>query len=300
MRTVKLLIPYDVEGWAWWHKAQAVKRLAHPPVAVDVVRFGQPLDHRDFDYVLPFGHYMLSGLAAVPPEKILLGSSSNLPEYLDKTAEALRTGKCRALFANSLMGYEALKPAGRVFLCQNGVDADLFHPVGQPPAELTCCWVGNPNSEGLKGFDLIEEACRKTGAVLRHVACDATKGDETGIISQSDIRDRVYRQAHAYICASANEATPNPALEALACGLPVITTAVGNMPEIIEDGVNGFFVDRSVDSIAKAIERLRRADWSAMSRAARASIENGWTWEHKVRNYENMAFELAGEDGLLP
>ena len=300
MRAVRAYIPYDVEGWAWWHKARAIRAAVRPPVEVTVVRHGTRLDPDAFDYVLPFGQYMLAGLAHVPPEKILLGSSSNLPDYLEKTAEHLRAGRCRALFANSLMGYEALKSEGRVFLCQNGVDADLFRPAPEPPVEFTCCWVGNPNSEGLKGFDLICEACRKAGVGLRHHACDASGGDRAAILSQADIRDTVYHRAHAYICASANEATPNPALEALACGLPVITTPVGNMPEIILDGVNGCFVERTVDSIARGIERLRAADRAAMGRAARQSIESGWTWAHKARNYEAMLLELAREDGLLP
>lgn len=297
---MRILFFYDVEGWAWWHKANAVRDAIGDSVHVDVVRFGQSFDHADYDYVLPFGHYMLAGLSHVPPQKILLGSSCNHRDYLEGTAGLLRDGKCRAVFANSRYGYEALKAHGEVYLCQNGVDSELFHPAGAPPDRLTCCWVGNPNSDGRKGFDLIESACQRTGAVLHYHSWDASKGDETGIVPHSQIRDEVYHKAHAYICASENEATPNPALEALACGLPVITTRVGNMPEIIRDGVNGFFVDRSVEGVADGIERLGQADWPTLSRAARQSIENGWTWQDKVRNYENMILDLAVKDGLLP
>lgn len=300
MDRVHVLIPFDVEGWAWWHKARAIQRLIRPPVRVETIRFGQPFDPAAFDFVLPFGHYMLAGLSGVGPEKILLGSSCNHSDYLDAASKLLRSAECRAVFANSRFGYEVLKEHGRAYLCQNGVDADLFQPAEQHPEALTCCWVGNPYSDGKKGFDLIQAACERTGVVLNYHSWDASKGNETGIVPQTEIRDKIYHKAHAYICASDNEATPNPALEALACGVPVITTRVGNMPEIIEDGVNGFFIERSVEGIVAGIERLRKADWPTMSRAARRSIESGWTWRDKVRNYENMVLELAKEDGLLP
>ena len=66
-----------------------------------------------------------------------------------------------------------------------------------------------------------------------------------------------YQSLHVYVCASRSEGTPNPCLEAAACGLPVVTTPVGNMPEFVRDGVNGFFVARDVDAIAATLRRLR-------------------------------------------
>ena len=70
------------------------------------------------------------------------------------------------------------------------------------------------------------------------------------------------------------------------------------MPEIIRDGYNGFFVDRDAGSIAEAIEKLKNLDLRIMSVNARASIEDGWTWKDKVKNYERMFFELAKQRGL--
>jgi hypothetical protein len=66
-----------------------------------------------------------------------------------------------------------------------------------------------------------------------------------------------YRSLDVYVCASRSEGTPNPCLEAAACGLPVVTTRVGNMPELIGDGENGFFVERDVADIADKLRRLR-------------------------------------------
>ena len=48
-----------------------------------------------------------------------------------------------------------------------------------------------------------------------------------------------YRSLDVYVCASRAEGTPNPCLEAAACGVPLVTTCVGNMPELVRHGVNG-------------------------------------------------------------
>jgi glycosyltransferase involved in cell wall biosynthesis len=51
-----------------------------------------------------------------------------------------------------------------------------------------------------------------------------------------------YQAADVYIHAAKADTFPNTVLEALACGTPVVATAVGGIPEQVEDGVNGFLV----------------------------------------------------------
>jgi glycosyltransferase involved in cell wall biosynthesis len=60
------------------------------------------------------------------------------------------------------------------------------------------------------------------------------------------------------------------------------------MPEIIREGFNGFFAERSVNGLCRAIEKLKRADMTTLSNNARSSVLEGWTWRDQVRKYEAM------------
>lgn len=50
-----------------------------------------------------------------------------------------------------------------------------------------------------------------------------------------EMRD-FHHSLDVYVCASKSEGIPNPCLEEVASGLPVVTTRVGGMPELIRDG----------------------------------------------------------------
>ena len=57
-----------------------------------------------------------------------------------------------------------------------------------------------------------------------------------------DKKDEVFQNADIYILPSYSEGLPMSILEAMAYGLPVISTPVGGTPEAVEDGVNGFLI----------------------------------------------------------
>ena len=283
---VKVLIFYDEEGWAWWHRAHHIKNNVSEAIQVDIRKTGTAFDHNDYDLILLFEYYLFDQVRHVPREKIIVGSSC--PKTLEPTAQLIQHEHCLAGLVNNLDAHAKIAYLGNVYCCQNGVDTTLFFPSNAPPpSELTACWVGNANSMGNKGLDLMEEACRLAG--IRFFALDlSSKIGKEKLFTQEELREHLYRNASFYLCASEYEGTPNPALEALACGLPVVTTRVGNMPEIIVDGVNGFIVERSVEGILAGINRLKQANLEDLGKNARLSVENGWKWSDQVKKYENM------------
>jgi glycosyltransferase involved in cell wall biosynthesis len=109
-----------------------------------------------------------------------------------------------------------------------------------------------------------------------------------------------YRSLDVYVCASRSEGTPNPCLEAAACGLPVVTTRVGNMPELVHHGENGLFVERTVESIAAALAVLRDDPplRARLGRAARAKVEAAWDWRRQAVRYGTLFGMLV--NGKLP
>ena len=69
---------------------------------------------------------------------------------------------------------------------------------------------------------------------------------------------------------------PNVLLEAMACGVPVVSTRVAAIPEAVEDGVNGLLVPPAdPEALAEALVRMIRDPElaAALGARARASLE---------------------------
>ena len=72
---------------------------------------------------------------------------------------------------------------------------------------------------------------------------------------QSDI-ERVLSSADIVVLTSDNEGTPLSLIQAGMAGIPVVTTNVGSVPEVVLDGVTGIVTGLDVQEIANALEKL--------------------------------------------
>ncbi|HYS04831.1 MAG TPA: glycosyltransferase family 4 protein [Candidatus Dormibacteraeota bacterium] len=72
-------------------------------------------------------------------------------------------------------------------------------------------------------------------------------------------KSSLYRSADLFVLPSQFENMPNTVIEAMAAGLPVVATPVGAVPEMLDDGEEGFLVPAgAVDVLADRIDRLAR------------------------------------------
>jgi glycosyltransferase involved in cell wall biosynthesis len=101
-------------------------------------------------------------------------------------------------------------------------------------------------------------------------------------------------ESTVFIVSSSEEGLPTSLIEAMALEKPVIATAVGGIPEIVEDGVNGILIPpKSPEHLAKALERLltdsrlRRK----MGKAAAESVKD-YSWSNIAERYEKLYCEL--------
>jgi glycosyltransferase involved in cell wall biosynthesis len=105
----------------------------------------------------------------------------------------------------------------------------------------------------------------------------------------------LFAAADATVLASTWENFPHGVVESLAVGTPVIATAVGGVPEIVEDGVNGLLVPPAdADALAAALRRyLDDAELQARLRAAAVSSVERFRPEHVYATLESILLAAA-------
>lgn len=93
------------------------------------------------------------------------------------------------------------------------------------------------------------------------------------------------------------ECAPMALLEAMACGRPAVCTAVGGVPDLIDDGITGYLVPpRDPHALADRLVLLLQSRERArlMGRAARERLESEFSQERSVREAERAIKETAG------
>ena len=216
-------------------------------------------------------------------------------------------------------------PARRVSVIRNAIDAaaipaptlesrqrllDLF-PAGCRRVVISC---GRLSPE--KGFGVLVEAAalvRQANPSIGfvHLGDGPLRASLAGRIAELGLGAHFQllgfrERAEEWIAAadlmalpSFTEGLPNVALEAAAAGVPIVATAVGGTPEVVEDGVTGYLVRAgSPEALARQLLSLA-ADETArlrMARAGRRKVEAGFTFPAQARSYLRLFDELRGTE----
>jgi D-inositol-3-phosphate glycosyltransferase len=116
----------------------------------------------------------------------------------------------------------------------------------------------------------------------------------TGFVP-NELLPTYYDAADYFVLPSASgEGLPLVLLEAMACRLPVVSTTVGGIPEVIEHMKNGVLVPpRNPEAMAVTISELLSKEklGSAIGEEARKIVENRFTWEENLRQLQMIYSE---------
>ncbi len=214
-----------------------------------------------------------------------------------------------------LQCYPAIDP-GRVHVVHNGIDTDFYHPVeetdvldrlGVDRSRPSVAFVGRITRQKgvphllrsalkldpdiqlilLAGAADTPELTRETDELVERL-----RAERTGVILVSEMLPRedvrqVLTHSSVFCCPSVYEPLGIVNLEAMACSTAVVASAVGGIPEVVEDGVTGVLVpydpnrpDEFETGLAEALDTVAgdAALAASMGRAGRrrAVAEFGW------------------------
>ena len=116
-----------------------------------------------------------------------------------------------------------------------------------------------------------------------------------GFVPDDDLAD-FYRDLDVLILPSESEGLPNVVIEAMACGTPALTTRVGGIPQLVEDGANGFILpNREPETIASELSEIhQKSEIESISRAASSTVHSEYSREKAVERYRNIVQSLCG------
>lgn len=174
------------------------------------------------------------------------------------------------------------------------------------PFKYRLCCTGTINTR--KGHRIIIEALHQMDTdVLKQVHVDFMgEGGERPVLEEL-VKDyglvnhvtfhglvpnvEVYRhlaQNNIYILMSKNEGLPISIIEAMRAGLPVISTDVSGIPELVLPEYNGFLLNPNSDELTALLNKFPEYDWETMGKNSRKRFEEEFTFERMEREFCDM------------
>lgn len=216
---------------------------------------------------------------------------------------------------DQLVGAVGLPPS-MVRVIPNGVDVQDFRPGVAPRASLglpldrrLVLFVGDLRT-GVKNLDAVLRALRDVPGAELVVAGDLRASPYVKLADRLGLRARVHflgfrrdvaelmRAVDVFVAPSHYEPFGLVILEAMACGLPVVTSAACGAAELMRDGTTGFVLQDENDTaaLARALSRLvTQPEEAARMGAAARRVAEQHTWTAMAGRYLRLYEEIAGE-----
>lgn len=202
-------------------------------------------------------------------------------------------------------------PAGKVHVLYNGVDPALFRPtpqvqarqqLGLPDKEQVLLYVGRLSPEkGLADMLVALEQMKSRPRVVvvgdghQREALQAqarqAKLEIAWVGSKKPAEVPLYLSAADLLCLPSHmEGVPNAALEAFACGLPVVASRVGGLPEVVTDDTGILVEPQNPISLAAGLSEGLRRSWDCNAILAHAAK---FDWDENARILHALLLQAA-------
>lgn len=191
-----------------------------------------------------------------------------------------------------------------------GVDVETFHPdradragvraeLGVASHERLLVFAGRAARE--KNVDVLVEAVQSLGDPYRLVLIGAGEGlgPEERVINLPFERDslkvaRIIASCDAFVHANEKEPFGLVALEAMACGTPVVAPSTGGVSETVDETVGQNAASLEVRDYAEAVDALFERDLEALGAAARSRAANLYSWNRVFEDLCMLYAEVSG------
>lgn len=235
--------------------------------------------------VAVYDHLMLQGKDALITQKLFSSPDSIVTSY------TVSSKKLKNLYDE--MSQIQMKPSA---ITQDGVDLDMFKPKNLERFKnikdrtIRIGWAGNSKWQvgDLKGINtIIKPAIERLQADGYDIELVTSDRNEQ-MIPHEKMPD-FYNSIDLYVCASMHEGTPNPVLESMACGVPVISTDVGLIPELFGPLQKKYILkERSVSCMEKKLRKMLDSpeSFEKLSRENLRQIKP-WDWKLMTQKFKN-------------
>ncbi|MBV6396435.1 MAG: Glycogen synthase [Anaerolineales bacterium] len=206
---------------------------------------------------------------------------------------------------------ENLLPGAPVSYFPNGVDLDLFSPDSTIQKKKQIVSVGRLFWQ--KGYpDLLSAIMRvfekdptytmvivgdgPLRAELEEIVARARLQERvefTGVVSQAQVV-RILRESELFVMASVSEGFPKALIEAMACGLPVVTTRVGACEDVVKEAQCGIVVQPNApDHLAGAIYEILASPALRQRYASQAVLASRkYAWQDQAEKVARLYKQL--------
>ncbi len=332
----KILLVVDVENWCFWNISKRIKENLSNYFEISIISL-DIIDNnlirllflaRKYDLVHFFWRGHLSfledykdycrecGLSYegfvelyIKPQKITTSVYDHL--YLDDIKFTNKILKyCQNYTVSSKKLYDIYNKEDKIIkkpqmIVTDGVDLKLFKPQNlerlTTDKKIVIGWVGNSawasDQEDFKGFNtiikpLVDELIKEGYPI------DFKFADRQVKMTPYEEMPLYYSKIDLYLCASKIEGTPNPILESMACGVPIITTDVGIVKEAFGKKQRQFIVkERTKEAFKEQVIKLinNRDLMKELSEENLIQIQN-WDWPIIMKKFHKFFLSNLKEE----